>query len=211
MEIEVMGYSRIEVARTILPGLQREDHRKVDYRDVDVVYAMITRDKHHKLREGYDDIASLVNESEGAGGVYPFHVGSNGSISWARGNDSAVETSKVSSSNIQETVKLPPRVAGRRRERKRNKDLDEVESAVSNIPQENAPVDNTQDSIEAMPDTSPLTDDNIDPEAFDILRRKVLHGLDNLRKDIAGMAEKGACIYECPPACHFSSILRCQT
>ena len=49
MEIEVMGYSRIEVARTILPRLQREDHRKIDYRDVDVVYSMITRDKHHKV------------------------------------------------------------------------------------------------------------------------------------------------------------------
>ena len=204
MEIKVMGYSRIEVARTILPGLQREDHRKVDYRDVDVVYSMITRDKHHKLREGYDDIASLVNESEGAGGVYPFRVDSNGSISWARGNDSAIKTSEVSSSNVQETEKLP-RVAGRCRKRERNRDLDEAESAVLNIPQETLE-NNSQDSMEDMPDTSPLIDDDIDPEAFDILRRKVLHGLDNLRKDIAGMAEKGACIYECPPACHFSSI-----
>ena len=57
----LLGHTRMDIWKNIMPKLYIEGQKRVDSQDVRRVHEAIQKDKHHKLREGHD-IASLLGK-----------------------------------------------------------------------------------------------------------------------------------------------------
>ena len=57
----LLGHTRMDIWKNIMPKLHIEGQKRVDSQDVRRVHEAIQKDKHHKLREGHD-IASLLGK-----------------------------------------------------------------------------------------------------------------------------------------------------
>ena len=203
----LLGHSKKEIHRDLLPQYHVDGQKKVGLGDVWRISKLLNSGKAHKLRQGLDAISLVAKDDQESclRGVYPWPPDDNPSgnlATTAKKSHLVPQQNQIVPVNLSSTIRIESQISPMENERS----YDETDHAVASIVEITA--NGEQDtSLEAVPEAEDSTDhsvadDAVDPDAFQVMRSKVARELTSLSERVLGLPASGAGIAE------LQSILR---